>query len=1054
MVAGFAARGEKMKRFAWILVVLMLASHAWAAKRVTVDQLEQILNASRYNTDAEVARHLSDLELTERMSSTRLARWKAALPGGQAQEALVALADASEFLDPPAAEIPATAPPDVTAQRRMLALTVNYVGKTIPLLPNFLATMVTTSFEDTPLQRYVDSPTTPFQPLHPIGNSSVTVSYRHGHEAVDTGAVKYKKPKGLTTWGVFGPILGTVLEDAARSKLAWSHWEQGSSGPLAVFSYSVPKEKSHYSVDFCCIAEQSPEGVANQYPFSQIVAYHGEMAVDPASGTILRLKLEADLKTSDPVARASIVVEYGTVEIGGNTYICPLKSIAFSLAQSSKFVKDMPLHTSAMGEASVFTPGQTLSLVQGPPQTLLNDVAFEQYHLFRADARVVTGDAELASGTPPPDAAQTNPASPQSVDSNSAAAKPAEAAAAQSAAPATPVAGTGTTPVSPSTPAPEQEIAVTEASGVPDAPASPSLPQPSGFTLRVASRLVDVGVVAYDKKGHPVKDLKSEDFEIYDNGRKQELRYFSQAAAPAPAALPDQPVASSGQPTTFSNRGSSSGDAKAPAEKQESSVTILLLDGSNLAFSDLTYARGQALQFLRSLPANERVGIYAMKRAGFQVLAEETADHALLEEKLSRWMPSAQDLANAQGEEQRNRQQIEVVHSIEDLLNVNGNTSNDSEGQTQALDPQLRDWGSNPGRDAMMILVGVARHLAAIPGHKNLVWVSSDNALADWSNKAVSIEKGDKYIEPNTLRAQEAMNDAHVSVYPLDVSQLEGGMIDASIGRRNVELAPTTPTQLQQHSLGPEATSGKDIDTTDSGGHDLRPGRLSAQIQQDIRPIQGPIRHLAEATGGRVFRRSGSIAPELNGVIEDGHAAYLLSFTPDLPADNTFHLLTVKLAAKRPGLTLHYRTGYLYAKEPGTLKERFQQAVWLPVDANQVAVTANVASMTAGADVKIVIAAGDLGLAESAGRWTDKLDIFFIQRDDAGLHAQVEGQTLGLRLQSSTYQKLLASGLPCERIISIKPATSSLRILVVDENTGRMGSVTIPASALQTAHGG
>jgi hypothetical protein len=25
---------------------------------------------------------------------------------------------------------------------------------------------------------------------------------------------------------------------------------------------------------------------------------------------------------------------------------------------------------------------------------------------------------------------------------------------------------------------------------------------------------------------------------------------------------------------------------------------------------------------------------------------------------------------------------------------------------------------------------------------------------------------------------------------------------------------------------------------------------------------------------------------------------------------------------------------------------------------------------------------------------------------------------------------------------------------VVDENTGRMGSVTIPASALQTAHGG
>ena len=30
----------------------------------------------------------------------------------------------------------------------------------------------------------------------------------------------------------------------------------------------------------------------------------------------------------------------------------------------------------------------------------------------------------------------------------------------------------------------------------------------------------------------------------------------------------------------------------------------------------------------------------------------------------------------------------------------------------------------------------------------------------------------------------------------------------------------------------------------------------------------------------------------------------------------------------------------------------------------------------------------------------DKLDIFFIQRDDAGLRAQVEGQTLGMRLKS------------------------------------------------------
>ncbi len=223
-------------------------------------------------------------------------------------------------------------------------------------------------------------------------------------------------------------------------------------------------------------------------------------------------------------------------------------------------------------------------------------------------------------------------------------------------------------------------------------------------------------------------------------------------------------------------------------------------------------------------------------------------------------------------------------------------------------------------------------------------------------------------------------------------------------------------------------------------------------MQQDTRAIQGPIRHLAEATGGRIFRRSNNIAAELNGVIEDGHAAYLLSFTPDLPADNTLHLLTVKLAAKRPGLTLHYRTGYLYNKEPATLKERFHQAVWLPEDANQVAVTAQPIAFEGGLRVKITVAAGDLALEEKSGRWSGNLDVFLVQRDDAGLQAQLEGRRLGLQLKASTLQYLLKNGLSVERTLQLKPSITSLRILLVDENSGRMGSVTIPASALQAGH--
>jgi hypothetical protein len=98
---------------------------------------------------------------------------------------------------------------------------------------------------------------------------------------------------------------------------------------------------------------------------------------------------------------------------------------------------------------------------------------------------------------------------------------------------------------------------------------------------------------------------------------------------------------------------------------------------------------------------------------------------------------------------------------------------------------------------------------------------------------------------------------------------------------------------------------------------------------------------MAEATGGRVFRRSGNIAANFNDVVEDGRATYLLGFTPDVQADDQYHLLTVKLAGRR-GVTLRYRTGYLYSKDPAALMDRFRQAIWrpLPLDVSEIAISA------------------------------------------------------------------------------------------------------------------
>jgi hypothetical protein len=123
--------------------------------------------------------------------------------------------------------------------------------------------------------------------------------------------------------------------------------------------------------------------------------------------------------------------------------------------------------------------------------------------------------------------------------------------------------------------------------------------------------------------------------------------------------------------------------------------------------------------------------------------------------------------------------------------------------------------------------------------------------------------------------------------------------------------------------------------------------------------------------------------------------------------------------------------------------------MWRPLDVSEIAVSADVEPSGGGASVRVNIAASDLEMEQLGGRWTDKLDIFFIQRDDAGLHAHLEGQTLGLKLKSSTYQNILPKGVPFERAVELRPGMASLRVLVVDENSGRMGSVTIPSLAMR-----
>jgi VWFA-related protein len=1037
------------RKFAIVLIAAALVPSVFAAKRLTVDQLQGQLTNSRNKPDADLAYQIAALEMGQRISAKRLATLEEALPGPQSRSALQALADESQFLDLPPDELPSTPTPAPDDQRQIMSRILTYIAHVIPQLPNFFATRQTTHFVETPAQYDMsDNLTVHYQPLHVASASNRPVSYQDGKEIAEQNASQpAEASQGLRSWGEFGPILATVVVDVARGKVAWSHWEQGENGPIAVYSYSVPKESSQFEIHYCCVPDS---GQTHLTEFKEKAGYHGEIAADASTGAILRLTVVSELKSSDEISLADIVVAYGPVDIGGKAYICPIRSIALSKVKMALSHQQFLQMASKSGPGSRSSQQQILAsgaVDEGPQQTLLNDVSYAGYHVLRSESQIVadndTGPAAAAPGAaenPASVAAGASAAAPFAAATTPATATSTSASPTSAGAAATPA------PAPPPAPAPEPpEFGVTPATGLPDFSTQTQSSTPNQEpTIRTTARSVDVDVVVYDKKGHPITDLKQSDFQVFDGGRQQTIRSFSQdVAANAPAGATSAQPAPDGSQQVFSNR------EEAPAAQiTTAATTILLIDSSHLAFADLTNARAEMLRFLKTVPADERVGLYVLRRFGFQVLKEPTIDHNDLATTLNKWMPTAQDLAQAQDEEQRNRQDIEYVHSVTDLLSVNGNTSSGEADMFAPVDPQLRGMGDNPPRAALASLISVARHLAAIPGHKSLIWVSSDNVLADFSDKAPDAERGDHTSDPLAIRAREALNEAHGSIYPLDASQLEAGGISASTRQNNVQLNPASVNPYSQTAGLPPSVAEEANEAYEKSQRDMYPGRITSQMQQDTHPIQGMFQELAIATGGRTLRRAGDIAGELNGVVADGRAVYMLSFSPDSQPDNKYHDLTLKVVGKRD-VKLRFRSGYFYAVEPATIKDRFQQALWQPADSTELTITATPLAGVNGPELRLNIGGTGLDLAQQGDRYVDDLQLFFLQQGSSGGRARIAGQVLHLDLKAGTYQDVLRDGVPFRQNLVLRPNLESMRVLVVDKNSGRIGSVTIPASALE-----
>jgi hypothetical protein len=264
---------------------------------------------------------------------------------------------------------------------------------------------------------------------------------------------------------------------------------------------------------------------------------------------VWRLTVIAESKSNDLTSVSNRMVEYGPVVIGGTTYVCPMKAVALSRVEL----------TTVMGR---------FRKRLGTQQTKLNDISFTQYHLFRAETRVLTGEIEEPAG---PRASGGNAvlASPQT-QSSSAATSPL-APTSSNAAPTLEATAPSTAKA---TPREDLVPPVPAVEHVPTLPASKSEPAPTQTVLHLTTSLVLVDAVVTDRS-KPVHNLDRGRFHVLEDEQEQTIRTFDEhqpavalAVAHSPAALPLN---------TYSNT---------PENPESSALSVLLLDALNTLAAD------------------------------------------------------------------------------------------------------------------------------------------------------------------------------------------------------------------------------------------------------------------------------------------------------------------------------------------------------------------------------------------------------------------------------------------------------------------------------------
>lgn len=293
--------------------------------------------------------------------------------------------------------------------------------------------------------------------------------------------------------------------------------------------------------------------------------------------------------------------------------------------------------------------------------------------------------------------------------------------------------------------------------------------------LRAETRLVQLNVIAQDKKGQPIEGLKREDFTLLDDGKPQNITLF----ASEPEALSAKSSTGGSEtpdakgdlaPNVFGNRVRRAGE-------KPGSVAVILLDALNTSFSDQVYARTQVLAFLHQLQPQDHVAIYLLttqlivinefaqdSKSLLQAIERVQSSPSIMKANSTRTTFSASDMGvgNFKGASH-------LASMMNDMISKNADIADVNRVQITA-----------------QAIEAIANHVAGIPGRKSLIWVSGafpSSILLD-SNDTSPVESKAQNFTPQLNRVTRALNQSNLAIYPVDARGiLTNGEFDATKAR-------------------------------------------------------------------------------------------------------------------------------------------------------------------------------------------------------------------------------------------------------------------------------